>query len=223
MRGVVEAEMRRVVKAEMEKGLEAEMRGIVEAENLSATLDSLSPMHAETEGNEPNPSVQLCKFKSKKYGRRIGHKYNTRRNWNVEMCNWGEMLPGPWHGGPSLEDTDTLVSWLPIRSEWAIYAPLSSWHSAKYIYRWLEIYSLLTRLDCTKHSAANLLCIRASLTTTWREAYPILPGVHLLIRTCRHWPEKIFSLQRTKESRLSARERDLKASYQRWSCERAGE
>lgn len=51
--------------------LEAEMRGIVEAENLSATLDSLSPMHAETEGNEPNPSVQLCKFKSKKSGRKI--------------------------------------------------------------------------------------------------------------------------------------------------------
>ena len=116
--------------------VEAEMRGIVEAENVSATLDSLSPMHAETEGNEPNPSVQLCKFKSKKSGRRIGDKYNTRRNWNVEMCNWGEMLPGPWHGGPSLEDTDTLVSWLPIRWEWAIYAPLSSWHSAKYIHPW---------------------------------------------------------------------------------------
>ena len=36
-----------------------------------ATLDILSPMHAETEGNEPSPSVQLCKFKNKKYRGKI--------------------------------------------------------------------------------------------------------------------------------------------------------
>ena len=68
------------MEAERENILKAEMRGIGKAENPSATLDSLSPMHAETEGSEPSPSVQLCKFKSKKSGRRIGDKYNTRRN-----------------------------------------------------------------------------------------------------------------------------------------------
>ena len=30
-----------------------------------STLDSLSPMHAETEGKEPSPSVQLCKVQSR--------------------------------------------------------------------------------------------------------------------------------------------------------------
>ena len=64
MRNVMEAEMRNVMEAEVRKVVEAEMRGIMEAER-SATLDSLSPMHAETEGKEPSPSVQLCKVQSR--------------------------------------------------------------------------------------------------------------------------------------------------------------
>ena len=46
-----------------------------------STLDSLSPMHAETEGKEPSPSVQLCKVQSRlKIWRGIGERYDTRRN-----------------------------------------------------------------------------------------------------------------------------------------------
>ena len=142
-------------------------------------------MHAETEGNEPSPSEQLCKCKSRKSWQGIGHKYkNTRQEQNiVEMCNWGEKLPGPWHGGGPSLDTDTLVSWLPIRSEWAI---ICTTHTAdslqniftpdlKYIHPWLGIYSPLT-----KHSAANVPCI-----TPWREAYPSIRCSHLLIRIWR--------------------------------------
>ena len=35
------------------------------AGDFVSTLDSLSPMHAETEGKEPSPSVQLCKVQSR--------------------------------------------------------------------------------------------------------------------------------------------------------------
>ena len=101
------------------------------------------------------------------------------------MCNWGEKLPGPWHGGGPSLDTDTLVSWLPIRSEWAI---ICTTHTAdslqniftpdlKYIHPWLGIYSPWP-------NTLLQMCL-ASSTTPWREAYPSIRCSHLLIRIWR--------------------------------------
>lgn len=103
------------------------------------------------------------------------------------MCNWGGMqLSGPRHSVPSLElDTDTLVSWLPIRSEWAI---ICTTHTAdtlqniftpdlKYIHPWLGIYSPWP-------NTLLQMCL-ASSTTPWREAYPSIRCSHLLIRIWR--------------------------------------
>ena len=60
------AGMRRIIEIEIRNVVETEMREMM-VQLKKATLDILSPMHAETEGNEPSPSVQLCKFKNKKY------------------------------------------------------------------------------------------------------------------------------------------------------------
>ena len=89
MRNVMEAEMRNVMEAEMREGLEAEMRGIMEAER-SATLDSLSPMHAETEGKEPSPSVQLCKFKKIRNMNKESDTNTTRDEKEIWKCGTEE-------------------------------------------------------------------------------------------------------------------------------------
>ena len=71
------AGMRRIIEIEIRNVVETEMREMM-VQLKKATLDILSPMHAETEGNEPSPSVQLCKFKNENYeGKQLSTK-NTR-------------------------------------------------------------------------------------------------------------------------------------------------
>ena len=89
MREVVEAEMRYVMEAEMRKVVEAEIWDIMEAER-SATLDSLSPMHAETEGKEPSPSVQLCKLKKIRNMNKESDTNTTRDEKEIWKCGTEE-------------------------------------------------------------------------------------------------------------------------------------
>ena len=80
-----------------------------------------------------------------------------------------------------------------------------SWHSAKYIHPWLEIYSPLTWniFALTKHSAANVPCIIHHPMTWGLSQYQVFPSLDKNLTAVNG--KKVARSFRTNKSRLSAR------------------
>ena len=80
-----------------------------------------------------------------------------------------------------------------------------SWHSAKYIHPWLEIYSPLTWniFALTKHSAANVPCIIHHPMTWGLSRYQVFPSLDKNLTAVNG--KKVARSFRTNKSRLSAR------------------